>query len=85
MYMFFICTTNPTTSSSIYRSFCYCRRFDTLFKKWKKLIKKTVSFKKVWSSYTVSGDTGERGKMKGEKATKQTGEGADRKQFYAVQ
>lgn len=40
MYMFFICTTNPTTSSNIYRSFCYCRRFDTLFKKWNKLIKK---------------------------------------------
>lgn len=46
MYMFFICTTNPTTSSSIYRSFCYCRRFDTLFKKWKKLIKKNSVFQK---------------------------------------
>ena len=26
--------------------------------------KKIVSFKKVWSSYTVSGDSRERGKMK---------------------
>ena len=70
MYMFCICTINPTTSSSIYRSFCYCRRFDTLFTKWKKLIKKIVSFKKVWSSYTVSGDTGQRGKMKGGESCK---------------